>query len=301
MHISKGGLVMFNNTMRTSAGRMIMAVIGVIIMAVGINVFTAPLHLYTSGLMGYAQLIRTLLSDSFGIKLGSFDLAGILYYLMNIPILLITSRALGKGFLGKTLLYTLIFSLATMLIPVPQTPLIEDMLTGVVIGGICVGVGDSIVLTCGCSVGGLDMLGIYFSKKKGIPVGQFGTYANLALFIVCFFLFDFSIVLYSIIFMAFTNLLLDRMHQQNINVQAFIFTKCRDNSIQAKIMEETGRGVTCWDGEGAYTNEPNRILCTCINRYEQEQLERIVKGIDPQAFIITISGVHINGNFIHKV
>ena len=43
------------------------------------------------------------------------------------------------------------------------------------------------------------------------------------------------------------------------------------------------------------------MLCTCINRYELEQLERIVKGVDPKAFIIATSNVYINGNFIHKV
>ena len=101
--------------------------------------------------------------------------------------------------------------------------------------------------------------------------------------------------------MVFSSLILDRMHQQSINLQALIFTKYRDNVIPQRIMEETGRGVTRWDGYGAYTNEPTAVLCTCINRYELEQLERIVKGVDPKAFIITTSNVHINGNFIHKV
>ena len=68
-----------------------------------------------------------------------------------------------------------------------------------------------------------------------------------------------------------------------------------------EIMEELGRGVTRWQGEGAYTNEASSVLCVCINRYEMEKLERIVKGADPQAFIITTHGVRINGNFIHKV
>ena len=34
---------------------------------------------------------------------------------------------------------------------------------------------------------------------------------------------------------------------------------------------------------------------------ERERIERIVKGIDPYAFIIAIPGVYINGNFIRKV
>ena len=292
---------MLNSTMRTSRGRLLVAAIGVLIMSAGINIFTTPLNLYTSGLMGYAQVLRTVLDQYFGIRVTAIDLAGIFYYMINVPIMLLTMRSLGKGFAIKTVAYTSLFSLATALIPVPATPVVDDMLTNVILGAICVGVGDGLVLTCGCSVGGIDMLGLYFSKKKGTPVGQFGTYANVALFVVCFFLFDFSVVLYSLIYMVFTNMLLDKMHQQNINLQVFIFTKHRDGLMERTIMEETGRGVTRWTGEGAYTNEPNQVLCTCINRYERERIERIVKGVDPYAFIIAIPGVYINGNFIRKV
>ena len=292
---------MLNQTMRTQTGRMILAAVGVVIMSVGINVFTTPLHLYTTGLLGYAQVIRTVLADFFGIGIDNIDIAGILYYIFNIPIILVVFRSLGKGFMIRTAAFTLLFSLTTIFIPTPAEPLVSDTLTGVIIGSICVGIGDGLLLTCGGSVGGLDMLGIYFSKKKGIPVGQFGSYTNILLFVVCFFLFDFSVVVYSVIYMVFTNLIVDRMHQQNINVQAFIFTKDCSGRISRQIMEETGRGVTYWQGKGAYTDEENRVLCTCINRYELEQLERIVKSVDPNAFIITIAGVHINGNFIHKI
>ncbi len=292
---------MFNSTMRTSRGRLLVAAIGVIIMSIGINVFTAPLDLYTSGLMGYAQVLRTVLDQYLGIRVTSIDLAGVFYYMINIPILLLTTRSLGKLFALRTVAYTTLFSLATAFIPVPAVPVVDDPLTNIILGAICVGVGDGLVLTCGCSVGGIDMLGLYFSKKIGTPVGMFGTYANIALFLACFFLFDFSIVLYSLIYMVFTNMLVDKMHQQNINLQVFIFTKHMEGKIQRRIMEETCRGVTCWDGSGAYTGEANRVLCICINRYEREKIERIAKEVDPYAFIIAIPGVYINGNFVRKV
>lgn len=292
---------MFNHTMRTNRGRMVVAALGVLIMALGINLFTTPLQLYTTGLMGYSQVLRTILADFFGIRVNAIDLAGVFYYMINVPILLLTMRSLGRSFAIKTVLYTTLFSAATALIPVPTQPLVEDPLTGIIVGSICMGVGDGLVLTCGCSIGGLDMLGLYFSKKKGTAVGAFGTYANVALFIACFFLFDFSIVLYSLIYMVFSNMLLDRMHQQNINLQVFIFTKRRDGGIERHIMEETGRGVTRWEGSGAYTGEANQVLCTCINRYERERIERIVKCDDADAFLIAIPGVYINGNFVRKV
>lgn len=292
---------MYNSTMRTAPGRMLIATLGCVIMSIGINVFTTPLNLYTTGLMGYSQLIRSILAEDLGIVFTNIELEGILYYVLSIPVFLITFRSLGRDFFLRTVAFALIFSATTALIPVPAAPIIDDPLTSVVVGGICVGAGDAMVLTCGCTVGGLDMLAMHISKKTGMQVGKFTIFVNILLFLCCFFRYDFAVVLYSIIYMVFASLILDRMHQQNINVQALIFTKMMDETIPREIMNELGRGVTRWQGDGAYTKEATSVLCVCINRYEMEKLERIVKGSDPQAFIITTHGVRINGNFIHKV
>ena len=292
---------MYNNTLRTFTGRMIIATLGCIIMSIGINVFTTPWNLYTTGLMGYSQFLRSVLAEDFSVNFSNIDLAGMLYYVFSIPIFIITYKSLGRSFFLRTLAFTAVFSLTTAFIPVPSAPILDDRLTCVLIGSVCVGVGDGMVITCGCTVGGLDMLAMHITKKTGLQVGRFTILVNILLFVLCFFRYDFSVVVYSVLYMVFSSLILDRMHQQNINIQALIFTKYRDNVIPQRIMEETGRGVTRWDGYGAYTNEPTAVLCTCINRYELEQLERIVKGVDPKAFIIATSNVYINGNFIHKV
>ena len=290
---------MYNSTMRTFAGRMFIATLGCIIMSIGINVFTTPWNFYTTGLVGYSQFLRSVLVEDYGITLSNIDLAGVIYYALSIPIFIITFKGLGRSFFLRTLVFTAVFSLTTAFIPVPSAPVINDRLTCVLIGSVCVGVGDGMVITCGCTVGGLDMLAMHIAKKTGLQVGRFTILVNILLFVLCFFRYDFAVVVYSVLYMVFSSLILDRMHQQSINMQVLIFTKYRDNAIPQRIMEETG--VTRWDGYGAYTNEPTAVLCTCINRYELEQLERIVKGVDPKAFIITTSNVHINGNFIHKV
>ena len=88
---------------------------------------------------------------------------------------------------------------------------------------------------------------------------------------------------------------LDRTHYQNINMTAMIFTK--NQEIQEAIMKETGRGVTYWDGAGAYTKTQTRILVTVINKYEEHQIRRIVASFDPNAFVIFNEGPTVSGNF----
>lgn len=65
----------------------------------------------------------------------------------------------------RTLVFTAVFSLTTAFIPVPSAPVINDRLTCVLIGSVCVGVGDGMVITCGCTVGGLDMLAMHIAKR----------------------------------------------------------------------------------------------------------------------------------------
>ena len=292
---------MYNSTMRTAPGRMLIATLGCVIMSIGINVFTTPLNLYTTGLMGYSQLIRSVLAEDFGIVFAHIDLAGILYYILSIPVFLITFRSLGRDFFLRTVAFALVFSATTALIPVPAVPVIDDPLTSVVVGGICVGAGDAMVLTCGCTVGGLDMLAMHISKKTGMQVGRFTILANILLFLLCFFRYDFAVVLYSIIYMVFASLILDRMHQQNINVQALIFTREDESKLSSFIIEKLGRSVTYWEGIGGYTGDGVHVLCVCLSKYEVEELLHAVHSIDPHAFMTVQEGARIYGNFPRKL
>ena len=68
-----------------------------------------------------------------------------------------------------------------------------------------------------------------------------------------------------------------------------IFTK--KLGISKAIMEQMGRGVTNWDGEGAYTNKTSYILFVLISKYEVGQIKQIVHSIDPHAFMIFTEAV----------
>ena len=71
----------------------------------------------------------------------------------------------------------------------------------------------------------------------------------------------------------------------------------RSSGISKAVMEQLGRGVTNWDGEGAYTNKTSYILFVMISKYEVGQIKRIVHSIDPDAFMIFTEGCAVDGNF----
>ena len=293
---------MLYNSLHHRGLRLVVAVIGELIAAAALNLFIVPLNLYTGGLMGVCQLLRTLAADYLGMNFGAYDVAGILYFLLNIPILLLAYKNLGRAFVAKTLICTVTFSLFSSLIPSPSVPIVDDYLTACLLGGILAGVGGGLVLTCGASGGGLDIVGLYLSKRGSqFTVGKFSLSFNAVLYTACLFLFSPEVAIYSVIYNFFTAMVLDRMHQQNVSIQAFIFTKGDEDALARFIIENLGRSVTYWEGVGAYTGEDVHVLCVCLSKFEIEELVHAVHSIDPHAFVTTQEGTRIYGNFQRKV
>jgi uncharacterized membrane-anchored protein YitT (DUF2179 family) len=293
---------MLYNTLHNRWLRLVVCVVGELIVAAALNLFIVPLNLYAGGLFGFCQLLRTLLQTYLGISFGAYDMAGILYFLMNIPILLLAYKTLGQTLVVKTAICTVAYSLFYSAIPIPAEPIVGDYLTACLLGGILAGVGNGIVLTCGGSGGGLDVVGLCLSKRgSSITVGRFSLSFNFFLYAACLILFSPEVAIYSVIYNFFTAMVLDRMHQQNVTVQALIFTREDENALARFIIEQLGRSVTYWNGVGAYTGDNIHVLCVCLSKYEIEELIHTVHTIDPHAFLTVQEGTRIFGNFPRKL
>ena len=293
---------MLYNTLHNRWLRIVAAVVGELIAAAALNLFIVPLNLYTGGIMGVCQLIRTFLQTLLGVTFGAYDIAGILYFLVNVPILLFAYKSLGLGLVAKTIICTVSYSLFYSIIPIPSAPIVDDYLTACLLGGILTGIGSGIVLTCGCSSGGLDVIGLCLSKRgSGFTVGKFSLTFNVFLYTACLILFSPEVAIYSVIYNFFTSMVLDRMRQQNVNVMAMIFTHADEHILGQFIIDNLGRGVTYWNGTGAYTGQGVHVLCVSLSKYEIEELLHAVRTIDPQAFLTVQEGVRIYGNFRKKL
>jgi len=89
---------MFGKALHNRWARLGMGILGVLLMAISINLFVVPHNLYTGGLLGFCQVARTLIVEALGLS-PNVDFSGILYLAANVPILLLAWQALGRGFL----------------------------------------------------------------------------------------------------------------------------------------------------------------------------------------------------------
>lgn len=266
---------------------------GAFLFSFGLNIFIVPLGLFSGGVVGIAQIIRSVLS---GYVQLDFDIAGILNFLINLPLFFLAYRSISRKFFWRTAFCVLANTILMTCIPIPSVAIIEDILAACLIGGICCGAGIGMALRAQGSGGGIDILGFYFSlKKPGYSVGKLGIIVNVFVFALCAYLFDISTAIYSILYTVCMSLVMDKIHFQNINMTVMIFTKT--TNVQTEIMMNMRRGVTFWRGAGAYTNSETYVLVTVISKYEVPQIKKIVKEADPNAFMIFNEGMSISGNF----
>lgn len=279
--------------------RFFFCMVGGVIYAVGVNMFIVPFNLYSGGIVGIAQLIRTLLADYIHLDFGSKDVAGIIFYAINVPILLYAFPRLEKLFFLKTIVAVTSLTLAMSFIP--TTTVVNDCLASTIVGAFISGAGIGLVLRNSGSTGGMDVIGMLISKAHGnISVGRVNLTVNLVLYAICLFLFDVQIVVYSVIFAVVHAFAIDRFHSQNINVEAKIITKVDPSLIEKVVFTEMGRGVTELQSVGAYTQESEHILYILISKYEVHQLRNIVRKYDKNAFIVFNEGVWVEGNYLKK-
>lgn len=273
------------------------AVIGMLIYSAGINFFIVPAGLYNGGVMGISQIIRTLLTENFSFFSGSTDIAGIINFILNVPLFILAYVSIGKNFFIRTIVCVFSQTIFLSVLPIPASPFVEDALTASIIGGIVAGIGIGVALRSGGSSGGMDIVGMYFTKNhNGFSVGRVSLAVNTLVYVICAVMFGIQTAVYSIIYSAVSMLMSDKTHTQNINTEVLIFTKEKPEEILDYIVREFERDATWWEAKGGYTESKTYIVVTILSKYEFAHLRRELRSIDEHAFVAAKDGMSIDGN-----
>jgi len=270
---------------------------GAFLFVVGINMIIVPHDLFSGTLTGIAQIIERLLIAHTSIQMPeSFNLTGAALLMLNIPLMFMVLKVANKSFPVKSIINIVFMNLALSFLPIPESPLIYDTLTATIIGGAIAGFGAGFTLRSGGSGGGSDLIGVYCSVKfPNFTVGKVTLIIGAVVYTYCLIMYDLNTVIYSALFTTIYAFVLDHTHHQNIKTSAMIFTTNPD-AVQG-VLDQLGRGATCWQGKGAYTGQDNHIIITVVSKYEVGRLKSIVAKADSRAFIVFNSKVDVEGNF----
>ena len=267
--------------------------VGLILYVLSWNLFLIPSQITGGGISGLAAVIF------YSTKIPM----GITYFVINVALIAIALKVLGSNFGVKT-----VFNMValTLLFAIPQDlfpgALIKDNFLAAVLGGMMGGVGIGIVFSRGGSTGGTDIIAMMINKYRNISPGRIILYCDVIIIGSSYFLVhSIDKMVYGFVSMAVVSYTLDSiLSGSNASAQIFIFSP-KYEEIADFINTESFRGVTVIDGTGWYTQQNVKILMTIVRKKETSIIFRMVKEIDPNAFISMGSVMGVYGQGFDKL
>ena len=251
-------------------------VLGCALGALAYPLFLAPNHIAPGGLTGLATVLNYL----FHWPVGTTSL------LMNIPLFIIGYRAMGRVFVIRSLVATVLFSVLIDLIPLP--PMTQQPLLGAVFGGVLLGAGLGLILRGGATTGGTDILARLLKRHlREVKMGYVTLAIDTVVLILTGLVFrDISKTLYSAITLFICSRVLDAvLYGLDYSSVALIISD-RYEDVYRAIDKQLDRGVTFLEGRGGYTGAPKTVLMTAVKSRQISELKQLVQCIDPNAFMI---------------
>ncbi|RMC50748.1 YitT family protein [Lactobacillus sp. ESL0225] len=262
-----------------------------IAVAIALNLFWGPGHMYSSGITGFAQLINTLSERYLPFTLTT----SVMYFALNVPLLLVAWFKIGHKFTFFTIITVILGSI--MMRVLQPVNMHVDPLVCAIFGGMINGLGTGFALKNGISTGGLDIVGIVVQKKTGTSYGKVSIFINLVIIVAAGVAFGWNRALYSALTIFINGRVIDAVYTQHQKLQVTIVTD-QPQAIIDGIQEKMHRGITIFhDVEGAYSHIEKKVLITVINRYDMYDVLQIVQKSDPYAFMSVTEVERVYGTF----
>ena len=256
--------------------------LGGIILGIALNMFFEPYNLVAGGVTGLSMVVKEVTQRWFGWGMPLW-LSNILF---NAPLFVGGYFIQGKGFILKTGIATLSLSFG-LYISESWGYLSGDLLINAIYGGIMAGCGIGLVLAASATTGGSDMLAsILHHFSKHISVATYLFVIDSIIIGLSVLVFGVQLALYAIIGIYLTSYVADRVVDGMHYSKALFIISERNEEICEKLLKVLERGVTGIPVVGKYTGTQREMLYVVMSVKETVEAKRIVKELDPGAFLM---------------
>lgn len=266
-------------------------ILGIIIMAGGTSLFLLPNQLSTGGFAGIATITYYLFNFP----------VGIIIFILNIPLFLLTIHKLGLKPLIRTIIGSILYSLFIDMFD-KLNPVTEDRFLACIYGGILIGLGTALVLKGKGTTGGTELVSTilkeYNFKMKVADMIILIDIGIVALNII--FLREVEIGLYSAIAIYIMGKMIDIVFEGTGFTKLLFIVSDKNEEISNKIGSLLKRGTTGLYGKGMYTNSKKIVLMCAASRRDVIKVKEIVHSIDNRSFIIIANAREVLGKGFKK-
>ncbi|MBO5148381.1 MAG: YitT family protein [Clostridia bacterium] len=259
---------------------LLLLICGSFVAGVGLNLFLEPFGIAPGGLSGVAVLISHIAGDIIPV--------GLLTFLLNIPLFIPGYKYLGREFILKSVIGTVMFSVAIDVTSFFVGKLQgEDILLYALWGGAAIGLGFGMIFRGGASTGGTDIAARLLQRKISLlTIGQAVLWFDIIFLVIVAVVYrSVESAFYTGIAVFVSSKVVDFVEAGiNYAKEVCVFTE-KPDGIAQEIMSKLERGVSKVDAEGMYTgNKKYMLICVVYNRQVSE-VRHIVDKYDPDAFI----------------
>lgn len=262
---------------------------GMALYALGFTAFILPEKVVIGGLAGIGTLIYFLTGIPVGIS----------QYALNLTLLAIAYRIVGKQFVVGTIYgATMISVFVSIFQPLFDSPLTSEPFMNIVIGGIMCGVGIGLTFVHNGSSGGTDIVAAMVSKHSNVSIGRMMLYTDFFIISSSYLIFhDIDKVVYGFVVLFLVSYMADLVINTNRQAVQFTIFSPYWREIATAINNEANRGCTVLSGTGWYSKQEVKVLLVMCRKIESVTIFRIIKSIDGNAFITqaNVNGVYGKG------
>ncbi len=255
--------------------------LGLAMFTFGWSAFLTPYEVSGGGVAGAASILY------FATKTVPI---GATTFVLNAILIAVAWKVLGTKFCVNSLICTVVMSgFFALFQPLFPKPIVDDMFMSVIIGSAIAAYGIGVAINWGGNTGGVDIIALMIGKYRNISYGRVSLFSNVLIVGASYFVlhdvqklvYSFVVLLVSIIV---SDLVIDGYRQ---TYQFMVFSK-KNDEIAKKINTNLHRGASFLKGYGSYNHQESDVLLIVAHKTDKRAITRIIKEIDPDAFI-TIS------------
>ncbi|MGI5893095.1 MAG: YitT family protein [Candidatus Merdivicinus sp.] len=263
--------------------------LGTILICLGVYFFKFPNHFSIGGVSGMAVILArytTVISQATFMTI------------INMVLLLLGFLVFGRGFGFKTAYSTILMSVFTQFLewvypmekPFTSQPMLE-LFFAILLPA----VGSALLFNIDASSGGTDIVAMILKKYTSLNIGKALMVSDLVITLAACVAFGMETGLFSITGLLMKSLVIDYVIE-SINMCKYFTIVCENPEEICRYIHQTlGHSATVVDAKGAYSGQEKYLVLTVIKRYEAVQLRRIVKTLDPTAFMMITNTSEIIG------
>lgn len=256
------------------------------IYAVGISLFLDPNQLAPGGVTGIAVILNRLVNIE----------TGTLYFLLNVPIVILGIWKFGIRFIAKTAYAIILVSALTNMLS-PIGALTDDLLISGAVGGILTAVGIGLIFKAGATTGGTDIIiKILRQKYRHLKTGFLFLCTDIIIVSISAIVFrDIEVAFYALATVIISGKALDYvLYGGDEAKMVFVMTEAPEK-IGRRLMEELEVGVTYLNGQGGWSGNERKVVFSMVPNRLGAEVQDIVKHEDPAAFMVVTSANEIYG------